>query len=141
MLEFLCRYQESMILKDLWDSCLEKSSLKSASSLTDIVEFIYIPCKELWEKMSKALKDRSIRLSDVQKKFLQFSDHDLLKELSMLCKDKDETKNLHDQIKNYRKLCECKKGAETMLEFKSKFELSGSFDDAEKIADVVSRRF
>lgn len=137
MLEFLNEYQQSITLKDLWDNCLRKSFLKSTATITDIVDSIYLPCKKLWEKISKALKDRSIQLSDVQKRFLHFNDDDLLKELNMLCKD--ETKHLHDQIKNYQKLCECKKGVETMLEFKSKFGLSGSFDDVEKIADVVSQ--
>ena len=139
MLQFLEENQESVILKDLWGCCLKESHLKFESTLTDIVKYVFHPCKERWESILISLKDGSIHLSDVPKKFLDLNDHDILKESNLLFKDYEKAKILHEQIRNYKKLCDSRKGAEVMLKFKSMFELTGSFEDIEKVADIVCK--
>lgn len=137
MLQFLDKNQESVILKDLWDRCLKESHVERESTLTDIVKYVFHSCKELWESILVSLKDGSIRLCDIPKKLLDFNDSDILKQLHLLCKDVNQTETLRNKLSNCKKLYECKKGADVMLEFKSKFHLTGSFEDIEKVADIV----
>lgn len=56
--------------------------------------------------------------------------------ISLRITKKDTTKRL-DQLKKYRKLDFCVKGAQTIFEFAEEYKMSGDFDQIKIIAKVI----
>ena len=143
------KYQ-SKLFEKIWDDHLKKARRKSESELTiaSIKTDIWDPSFHRCLTLLDSLRDRSIKLSEVDQYFKEVKDRE--HQISVLCSGVEMCNNGrvigdgHQWISTavhlmdkYWSICELVKAAEIVMDLKEKLKLSGDFSLVEGIASQV----
>ncbi len=148
--DLMFRKYQNKLFEKIWDDHLKKAQEKPESELTiaSIETDIWDPSFHRCRTLLDSLRDKSIKLSEVDQYFKEVPDRE--SQISALysgvemCKDNkvigdgrqwiSTAVHLMDQ---YWSICELAKAAEIVMELKEKLKLSGDFSLIEGIASQV----
>ena len=148
--DFMFSKHQSKLFEKIWDDHLKKTRRKSESELTiaSIKTDIWDPSFHRCLTLLDSLRDRSIKLSEVDQYFREVRDRE--RQISALCSGVEMCKDgrvigdgrqwistavhLMDQ---YWSMCELAKAAEIVMDLKEKLKLSGDFSLIEGIVNQV----
>ncbi|XP_053396009.1 E3 ubiquitin-protein ligase rnf213-alpha-like [Mercenaria mercenaria] len=127
--------KSTTFLKQWHDQC--QGVYDQCVSLDDTVQKVWIPVKKSWDEISKKVKTGEIQFRDFEKLLGQMykDDYEQMREEMKYLKATDkEIKKRLDQLKKYRQLSTCVKGAKTILKFAAEYKLNGDFEQIKVIA-------
>ena len=140
----------SKLFEKIWVDNMKRAQRKPESELTiaSIKSDIWDPSFQRCIALLDSLRDRSIKLSEVDQYFREVKDRE--RQISALCSGVEMCKDGRvfgdghqwistavDLMDRYWSICELAKAAEIVLELKEKLKLSGDFSLIEGIASQV----
>ncbi|XP_053390335.1 E3 ubiquitin-protein ligase rnf213-alpha-like, partial [Mercenaria mercenaria] len=136
MLPELQKCNESSVFFSLWGDCCRELR-NQCTTLEDVSKRVWQPVRTMWLQIAGLIVTGDINFKDFEKQIGKtFKDNygQMEVELRTMRIPERKIKQRLDQLKKYRQLETCVKGAKTILKFAREYGLKGDFHQIEVIA-------